>query len=461
MGDQHLNKNPVYGTVRLSRLDEDAWKQAQDLLARSIKFAAEVTGNGDGFQIGRLAEAIAAEMVAELAPKGLALEKLCESKQLSDGRIREFFGEELRGLIDVAVRALLPLTNRTAIHQYLRTEPVRVGKESHAIGIDHEKGAPHIAYILVCSLGCCDRNLINQADWLLTDTHDDRTSARADWARIKGFEAELGYVLPGSLEQHLEGMFDAEARAQQRVAQAANARHSAFYRAGIDPQRFERFCFPKCVILDRMPLGRPRVGPTRAFSREVFPGDEPSVIEAVEAAGKYGIARCQLQEPEVNAEYSALEDTLLPALSERLGEAPEPIAPRRLNAVAEWSLANLLGVGANIRQVRIWRFPKSECLLRAMQASDDGGEFIDADLWRTIRLSEEEALRAAFALVERAQQVWPISCISRYRKECEPGMVMASSARARTGLLRSSLLASAAGASAHREMEIRRLGEQR
>jgi hypothetical protein len=192
---------------------------------------------------------------------------------------------------------------------------------------------------------------------------------------------------------------------------------------------------------------------------EVFPGDDESVITTVEAAGKYGIARCELNEPEVKVEYSALEDALLPALEERFGERAEQVSPQRLNAVAEWSLANLLGVGANIRQVRIWRFPKAERLFRAMQASDEGGEFIDADIWRTIRLSDEDALKAAFALVERAQQPWPRSCITRHRKEFEPGLVKASSARARTGLMRASLLASAAGASAHREMEIRGLRE--
>jgi len=457
LGDEKLNQNRVYGLVRLKRLDEKGVKELKDLLARALNFAGHVTGNGDAFQINRLAEALALAAIEETALKGSAINKLCDTQRLSDGHIREFFYEEVRGIIDVAVRALLPMTDRTAIHEYLRTEPLRVGKESHAIGIDHEKGAPHLAYILVCSLGCCDRNLVNQADWLLTGTHDDRTDPRANFDRIDAFSEELGYRLPGSLAEHLESMCDVEERALAYVSEATRRLPRVFREAGIDPVKFTRFCFPRCVILDRMPLGRPQASPARDFSYEIFPGDDSGVVSAVEAAGKYGIARCRLEEPEVKTRYSALEDSLIPALAERMGEEPEQISPRRLNLVAEWSLANLLGVGANIRQVRIWRFPKSECLLRAMQASDEGGDFIDADLWRTIRLSEEEALRAAFALVERAQQIWPRTCISRYRKEFEPGLVKASSARARTGLLRSSVIASAAGASAHREMEIRGL----
>lgn len=156
--------------------------------------------------------------------------------------------------------------------------------------------------------------------------------------------------------------------------------------------------------------------------------------------------------------YGAVEDQLLPALSKRLGEDPKPVPPRRLGEVAEMHRAQLLGIGANIRQVHFWRFPKSEIMLRAMQSSLSGGQYIDTDLWRTIRLDDEHQ-RVAVALLERAQQVWPQACIERYRKELQPGKMQPSSALARFGLLKSSLIASAAGVSAHRDMELRHYGE--
>ena len=452
------NGNPVYGTVKLSKLDLTGERELQDLIRTAVDFGAEVTEYGDAFPIAQLATAIAEEMVLETASKGVAIDKLCEGRT-GEGHIREYFGEPLRDVVDIAVRALLPLTKRTAIHEYLRADPVRVGNESHAMGIDHEKGAPHLANLLVCSLGCCDRNLINQAVWLLSGTHDDRTSQRANWSRIEVFEEELGRPLPGSVDEHLEMLFAAEARAKEKVSYAAKRGHPAFQKAEIDAIKFERFCFPKCVILDRLPFGPARPRPAEDFTQELFPGDDENVIATVERAGKYGVARCKLEEPEIKVGYAALEDVLLPALAERLGEPPEAISPRRLSEVAKWNLANLLGVGANIRQVRIWRFPRSGRLLRAMQVSDQRGEFLDADLWRTIRLSDEDSLRAAFALIERAQQVWPRSCIRRYREEFQPGLVKASSATSRTGLLYSSLIANGAGVSAHREMEIRELGE--
>lgn len=457
MATQKLNTDPVFGPVRLSRLDKQARKELKELLGRALGFAAQVVGADDHFRVGQIALAIADEMIAETAPSGVSMEQLCERARTSDGRIREYFDEDLRDLVDIAVRALLLMTNRTPINEYVRTEAVRVGRDANAIGIEHEPYAPHVMSMMVATLGCCDRNLIHHAEWLLSGTHHDHSMPHADLPRIAEFEDELKRNLPGTLEEHLETVFAASTTAQDLATYAASMRRGAFLEFGVEVTRFLRFCFPKCVIIDRLPCGPPRAKPMRDFSTESFPGDDASIVAAVERAGRYGIARCRLQEAEVRVRYSKLEDQLLPALSERLGERPVRVSPSRLGEVEEMERARLAGVGANIRQVGIWCFPKAERIFRAMQASDAGGEFIDADLWRTIRLSDERAQRAAVALLERAQQVWPRSCIDRYRREFEPGLMMASSARTRTGLLYSSLLASAAGVSAHREMEIRNL----
>jgi hypothetical protein len=148
----------------------------------------------------------------------------------------------------------------------------------------------------------------------------------------------------------------------------------------------------------------------------------------------------------------------LPELCERLGEKAQLIPPVLLEKVASWDVANELGVGVDIRLVKYWHFPGAGYLLRAKQVSSHGGgQIVDIDFWRMIRL-DRALLKETIALVERAQQPWPSTCADRYREESEPGLVRASKAPQREGLLKASLLANAGGVSAHRDMERRNLG---
>lgn len=452
------NANPVYGRVQMQQLDQDGMRRAESLIRQGVDFAAEVTEFGDAFALTQLAAAIVESLILGTAAEGAELDSLCRNRT-AEGRIRDYFCPELRALADVSVRAILALTNRTPIHEYIRSEPVRVGRDSHAIGVDHLKGAPHLVNLLICSLGCCDRNLLHQADWLLTGTKFDATSIRADHDRISELEDELDSPLSTSVEEHIRRILEAEARTRDSVERCARSRPRVFADAEIDRATFARMAYPECLIVDGLTWGPAPARSARDFAGERAPGDDDAIVEMVEAAGRYGIARCALEEPEAGIGYAALEDVLLPALAERLGAPPEAVSPRLFDKVTASKRANLLGVGANIRQVRFWHFPGTGRLLRAMEVSDARGEYLDAALWRTIGLDGKK-LPAAIALVERAQQPWPRSCINRFRDDFQPGLMKASSARTRTGLLQTSLIANAAAVSAHREIEIAALHSQ-
>ena len=112
-------------------------------------------------------------------------------------------------------------------------------------------------------------------------------------------------------------------------------------------------------------------------------------------------------------------------------------------------------VGENLRLVRYFWFPESEYLLRSIQISGvDGGEYLRANLWRTVGFARKN-LRAAVVLVERAEANLTRSCPSRYQSETQIGKIRSWKATHRQGLLLTSLLANAAGVIAHREMELR------
>lgn len=444
----------AYGPVNLTDLDPPSQRHMEHLARISVRFAAAIVRYEHGEKVSRLSEAIGGRLVEGKAAEGLQIKDLSEGRTAS-GRVREAFEEPLADVVDLAVRLMLPLSRKSAIHEWIACLPVKAGRDNNAIGVDRNAYATTMAHVLVCAVGASDRQLLNQAWWLLTGTRDDHSSARADRQRIAEFEEELKRKLPGTFEEHLKRHFETEDRARNTVTREAEKGNIAFDSLGLHPNRFIKNCFPRCVILGSIPYGAPtKRGDSSAGV--LLPGDDEGIAEAVEAAGRYGVALCELGEPVV--ELHDLERTLIPDLEERLGERLAPIDPERLAEVANWDKAVDLGIEESIPMVRYWQGEKSARLLRAKQVSDpDGGEGHDVHLWRSIGFDDPQ-LRAAVALIERAHQDWSFSCIARFARETQPGLAKTWTASARAGLLRASLIPSAAGACAHRRMERRRLG---
>ena len=444
----------AYGPVKLTDLDPPSQRYMEHLARISVRFAAQIVRYEHGEKISRLSEAIGARLVEGKAVEGLQIKDLSEGRTAT-GRVREAFVEPLADVVDLAVRLMLLLSGKSAIHEWIACLPVKAGRDNNAIGVDRNAYATTMAHVLVCAVGASDRQLLNQAWWLLTGTRDDRSSARADRQRIAEFERELKYKLPGTFKEHLGRHFEAEDRARSTVIREAEKGNIAFGSLNLDPSRFIKRCLPRCVILGSIPHGPPtKRGDSSAGVH--LPGDDDEIVDAVEAARRYGVALCGLDEPKV--EFHDLERTLIPDLEERLGERLVPIDPERLVEVAHWDKAVELGIEESIPMVRYWRGEKSARLLRAKQVSDpDGGEAHDVHVWRSIGLDGPQ-LRAAVALIERAHQDWSFSCIARFARETQPGLAKTWTASARIGLLRASLIPNAAGACAHRRMERRRLG---
>jgi hypothetical protein len=442
---------PIYGPVLLQRLDPAGVQEMKLLISRGAHFSWEILQYEHGLPISRLAEAIGERIVGGEAARGLEIDDLCQGR-FGAGHIREGFGESMGDFIDLSVRAILALSDRNTIYGHITSLPMRVGRDSNALGIDRNPGVGPIAIAMFGALGSSDRLLPHRSRWLLTGTHDDHSSPRADPERIARFTGELGFTLPGPLWEHLARQFAAEDRVENLVVEAINNGHSAFDLYWIAPEKFGRYGFPKCVIVDSIASGAPtKKGGDRA--RDLYPGDMEDVVETLLSARRYGIVRCELPQPKVPREQ--VEDELLPALEEQYREAPRSLPSDVLEDVARWKRANELQVGENIHLVRYFWFERANVLLRSIQLTGaEEGEILGVDLWRIVSLRERN-LRAAVALTERAQQDLARHCLTRYRYETEIGRMKAWKAPYREGLLSASLLPNAAGVSAHRRMEWR------
>jgi hypothetical protein len=451
---QEEDDHPILGLVNLNELDAEGQRHMDSLILAGVQFGAGIAGFEKLDPVARLSEAIGKRLVDGTASERLAVDDLCMGRT-GTGRVRDAFVEPLRDVADLATRAILARSGRTAIHEWIASLSVRAGGESHAIGVDREPNVGTRAHVLLGAIGASDRQLVCQAEWLKTGTRDDHSCERADPARIAEFAAQLDHPVPGPLHEHLRRTFEAEDRARNRVERAAEEGSPWFARCEIDPERFLKNCFPTCLILGDVPYGPPmkRGEDCAAVLR---PGDEGEVAEVVREAGRHAVARCDLGRSRIP--LRALDDILLDELGDRFGERPQPVEQAWLDSVATWPVAAELGVADTVPLVRYWQLEESSVLLRSMQVSGpDGGEVLDVSLFRLINL-EGPLLRAAITLIERAHLPWPFSCIARFGRELEPGLAQTRKPVPREGLLRTSLIPNAAGVCAHRGMQQRRLG---
>jgi hypothetical protein len=456
MPSRELGRHPVqrmYGPVRLDKMDRIAQRKTHSLTRKAAEFGGDVIGWPHGASMASLAEGVARELIDGTARNGLVLSRLCPGRAGISRVGEKFAGEALRDGVELGVRSLLPHFGFKAVHEHITSVPVRPNKDMHGFAIDQIPNRSRMGHILLSSVGSDDRTLITQAIWLPTGTTDDRTSSRADQARIDRWSKELGKPLAGSLVENLTEMFEAKSRARRAALAAASGGGGVFTKFGLDPQRFFDECFPRCVIMDRLAFGPPSAKGASS-AKVVFPGEDDEIIAVVEAAGSYGIGRCRIEE-EREVSLESVERSMLPALAKRFGEEPVPVAQQVLETVADWQVASGLGIGVNVRFVRYWHFKNAGYLLRAVQVPGRGGQLHDVSVWRAIGLDSSH-LRETITLIERAHQPWPGSCVDRFVEECAPARMNTTVARQREGLLKTTLLANAGGVSAHRGMELRR-----
>jgi hypothetical protein len=444
----------MYGAVKLDKLDSVAQREMYQLTRKAAEFGGEVIGWPHGAAIASLAEGVAKELIDGTARRGLALSRLCSGRAAISRIGEKFAGQALRDAVEIGVRSLLPHCGFDAIHEHVTSIPVRPNKDMHGFAIDQMPRRSRMGHVLLSSVGSDDRSLATQATWLTTGTVDDPTSPRADRARIERWGRELGKPPPGSLSESLAEMFEAQSRAREAVVAAASIHAGAFDKFGVDPDSFLADCFPSCMILDKLAYGAP-VDIGASSAKVVCPGEDDAIVRVAEAAGRHGIARCRVEE---KVDLDAIERSLLPNLAARFGEKPEAVPQLTLEEVANWKVASGLAIGVNVRLIRYWHFKRTGYLLRAVEVAGEGRQLHEVHVWRTIRMSSAK-LRETITLIERAHQPWPGSCVERYREECAPARMNSTYARQREGLLKTTLLANAAGVSAHREMELRRASE--
>lgn len=452
--DSTSGDRPIVGPIRLEELDTLAQRDMNALIEAGIRFAAGLVGFKKGEPVIRLCEAIGEAVVDRSACKGLEIDELCEGKT-GTGRVREGLVEPVRDVVDLSTRAILAMSNRPAIHEWVASLSVKAGPESNAIAVDKYPNVGGRAHVLLGAIGSSDRQVLGQAEWLKKGTRDDHSDPRADLERIATLAEQLGKAVPGPFHEHLQSLFEAEDRTHDLAQEAGAKRPALFGGFGVNPQTFADSYFPSCVILGTVPYGPPTKR-GHASKGLFLPGDDEETVAVVEGCNRYGVARCSLVEPAV--ELEALDDVIIPELSERLGESPEPVPQDQIDRVLGWPVSSELRILENLPLVRYWWFPQSKHLLRSMQLSaPDGAEVLDVHLWRAIRL-EGRQLRAAIALIERAHQPWTFSCIARFGREFEPGLAGTWKAVPREGLLRASLVTNAAGVCAHRRMTRRLQG---
>ncbi len=460
MPSKRRSRHPIermYGAVKLDKLDSVAQREMHQLTRKAAEFGGEVIGWPHGAAIASLAEGVAKELIDGTARRGLALSRLCSGRAAISRIGEKFAGQALRDAVEIGVRSLLPHCGFGGIHEHVTSIPVRPNKDMHGFAIDQMPRRSRMGHILLSSVGSDDRSLATQAIWLTAGTVDDPTSSRADRTRIKRWGEELGKSPPGSLNESLAEMFEAQSRAREAVVNAVSTHAGAFDKFGVDPDAFLADCFPHCMILDKLAYGTP-VDIGASSAKVVCPGEDDAIVRVAEAAGRYGIARCRIEEEE-KVDLDVIERSLLPNLEKRFGEKPQAVPQLILEEVAKWKVASGLGIGVNVRLVRYWHFKRTGHLLRAVEVAGEGRQLHEIRVWRTIRMGSSK-LKETITLIERAHQPWPGSCVERYRKECEPARMNSTSARQREGLLKTTLLANAAGVSAHREMESRRDSEQ-
>ena len=151
---------PIFGRVRLSRLDQDARVEMLRAIDGPTMAASNVVGFSHGAPMARLVESLAQQTVDGRAAKGVEISSLSNS-----GHIREGFTDEFGEVVDLAVRSLLPMYGQRAIHEYVTSIPV-VGKEMNGIGADQNPKARRVAHILLAGVGGKDRTLFHQARFL-------------------------------------------------------------------------------------------------------------------------------------------------------------------------------------------------------------------------------------------------------------------------------------------------------
>jgi hypothetical protein len=207
-------------------------------------------------------------------------------------------------------------------------------------------------------------------------TRDARTSAWADDSRIEAFESQCGAPIAATFAEHLKLGFAQTDSEQHQIA--ARRRLSSNQMA-----IFER-CFPKRLILDAQPYGRPTIR-NMLYSGVEYPGDDPETLEALQIHKHDAIVLCSPQTRE-QAERDFQEEW-------------EPLEIDE-DDFADLGLAERWGLDFSY-------LPELQLLVR-----DQVGEHSAAGkCWKVVGFDGDLASASALAVV--AEESYPRECLER------------------------------------------------
>ena len=375
-------------------LEEVDSRVAKDTIRDVVPFAADVVGGVDAYTYRMIAERVTDHLVEGRARTGLTLSDVARCARVGYGHLVERLGPDWQKVSDLGVRTVFARSHRHALYEEILSLPVEVRPRHNGLGTDRDGRGPKALHFVLAALAAADRHCPTFARALTTGTRDDRTSDRADCSRITEWSQKLGYLLPGSLADHVELILAQEREVLRAVAEAAAGSPEAF--GTVSPARLG-CVFPVWLLIAQLPYGPPR---SRARSSADFchAGRDEAIVEAVVAARRYGVLSCGAPQDD---ELRALEREFHPLQVGRLPNTYELGITRLPKLRYRWS-------------------PKRRQLAREVV-----GRGAQVELWRLVGIDDRRLLEAVSLIERHVQNTLPPDCLERWARDCGPGLLKA------------------------------------
>jgi hypothetical protein len=392
--DPALPRPDVRFPVDLRHVDPD---EAKSLLREPLRFAAEIIDDVDAFEFTKLTEAAIDLILTREASKGIQVNRLTSLSKTGRGRLKEHLGGSWQDFADLSIRGISAVAGRRALYEEIASLPVRVGRRHNGIGTDRQHNAGNSLHLLAATPASSDRHCPVCVRPFLTGTRDDRTSARADAARIDRWERALGHPLPGSLGETMQAALGQQQRIRLIVYNAIRKRRDAFTEVLTPRALFETFS--EYLTVPRLPYGPPS-GPHFRYAAQALPGRDEASIDAVRRSGRLGIL------------YAGRPH----------GRYESPARSPAFEPVTLGPLPDTYDLGITRPPLVQWSWSEE----RKQLARETLGSGSRTELWRLVGDFPEERLMAAISRIERYEQnPLPGDCLTRWERDTGPGRLQA------------------------------------
>ncbi len=409
----HKEPQPVRQPVSFEEVDG---RQAVDIATKAIRAAAAIIGDIDPFPYTQLTGYLVEELASGRAADGIQVTSACAATRTSRGHLPELYTEGWELTSQLAVRLTTVLRGRTVRFEELYAHPADISRNHHGLGMDHRPGARHTMQFVGLVLGTVDSHTTATAMPLLIGTLDDVCAPNADNARIQAFADARGRSLPPSLGAHVDELWGMRREIQRKLHGRPEVRR-LLHPFGITEHDVEKG-FPSTLVVREMPFGPPETR-RRSSAGVLIPADDDSLMHTLERIGGRALV-------------------FAGRLAGGGGAAPTPqeLARRGYREVP-WvgsELADAFGLGSLGPWDVEFRYAYKERTLLRIEVGE--GAWMEA--WRLLGFRESD-LPEAMALVERAREDWPRSCLDRAYLACAPGRLKTQELRSQNawrGMLR-------------------------